>query len=63
MVSYLCNFARTGNPNHVGELPMWIASDKRQPRVMRLGGKAPRMGKPAAAKLMYTMFTTKPVGE
>ena len=63
MTDYLCNFARTGNPNHVGELPMWVASDKRQPRVMRLGGKTTRMGKPAAAKLLYTMFTTKPVGE
>ena len=63
MTDYLCNFARTGNPNHVGELPMWVASDKSQPRVMRLGGKATRMGKPAAAKLLYTMLTTKPVGE
>ena len=63
MTDYLCNFARTGNPNHVGELPMWIASDKSQPRVMRLGSKATRMGKPAAAKLIYTMLTTKPVGE
>ena len=63
MTSYLCNFARTGNPNHMGKLPMWIASDKSQPRVMRLGGKIIRMGKPAAAKLIYTMLTTKPVGE
>ena len=63
MTSYLCNFARTGNPNHMGKLPMWIASDKSQPRVMRLGGKITRMGKPAAAKLIYTMLTTKPVGE
>ena len=63
MTDYLCNFARTGNPNHVGELPMWVASDKRQPRVMRLGGKVTRMGKPAGAKLLYTMLTTKPVGE
>ena len=63
MTDYLCNFARTGNPNHVGELPMWVGSDRSQPRVMRLGGKATRMGKPAAAKLIYTMLTTKPVGE
>ena len=63
MTDYLCNFARTGNPNHVGELPMWVASDRSQPRVMRLGGKVTRMGKPAAPKLLYTMLTTKPVGE
>ena len=63
MTSYLCNFARSGNPNHMGKLPMWIASDKRQPRIMRLGGKSTRMGKPAAAKLIYTMLTTTPVGE
>ena len=63
MTDYLCNFARTGNPNHVGELPMWVASDRSQPWVMRLGGKVTRMGKPAAPKLLYTMLTTKPVGE
>ena len=63
IADYLCNFARTGNPNHMGKLPVWIASDKSQPRVMRLGGKSTRMGKPAAVKLIYTMLTTKPVGE
>ena len=63
MTDYLCNFARSGNPNHHGKLPTWIASDKRQPRVMRLGGKKTWMGKPSAGKLIYTMLTTKPVGE
>ena len=63
MTTYLCNFARTGNPNHTGNLPMWSASDKSQPRVMRLDGASIRMGKPASAMLIYTMLTTKPVGE
>jgi para-nitrobenzyl esterase len=63
MTDYLCNFARTGNPNHAGVLPTWIASDKSQPRVLRLGGKATRMGKPSALKLIHTMLTTKSVGE
>ena len=63
MTDYLCNFARTGNPNHSGKLPTWIASDRGQRRVLRLGGKATCMGKPAAAKLIYTMLTNKAVGE
>ena len=63
MTDYLCNFARTGNPNKSGALPTWIASDKGQNRVLRLGGKTTRMGKPATAKLIYTMLTTKSVGE
>lgn len=63
MTDYLCNFARTGNPNQSGKLPTWIASDKNQTRVMRLGGKATAMGRPATAKLIYTMLTNKAVGE
>lgn len=63
MTDYLCNFCRTGNPNKQGKLPTWIASDKSQTRVLRLGGKATRMGKPSVLKLIKTMFTTKSVGE
>ncbi len=63
MTDYLCNFARTGNPNNQGKLPIWIASDKTQKRVLRLGGKATRMGRPSALKLIKTMLTTKSVGE
>ena len=63
MVSYLCHFAKTGNPNHSGELPTWIASDKTQKRVLRLGEKDTHMGKASAVKLTWTMLTNKAVGE
>ena len=63
MVSYLCNFVETGNPNKGGELPTWVASDKRQKRVLRLGEKPTGMGKASTAKLVYTMLTNKAVGE
>ena len=63
MVSYLCNFAKTGDPNKAGELPTWIASDKHQKRVLCLGEKPTWMGKPSAAKLIKIMLTNKAVGE
>jgi para-nitrobenzyl esterase len=63
MVDYLCNFVKTGNPNQSGTLPTWIASDKNQKRVLRLGEGQTRMGKPSMAKMIYTMFTNKAVGE
>jgi len=63
MVSYLCNFVKTGNPNKGGELPTWIASDKTQQRVLRLGEKPTHMGKASMVKLAYTMITNKAVGE
>ena len=63
MVSYLCNFVRTGDPNKAGELPTWIASDKNQKRVMRLGEDKTGMGKPSKLKMLRTMLTNKAVGE
>ena len=63
MVSYLCNFARTGNPNKSGALPTWIASDRTQKRVLMLGEKETAMGKPNMLKMIYTMLTNKAVGE
>lgn len=63
MVRYLCNFARTGNPNKSGQLPTWIASGKGQRRVMMLGEQATGMGKPNMLKLIATMLTNKAVGE
>ena len=63
MVSYLCNFAKTGNPNKSGRLPTWIASGKGQNRVLILGEKDTHMGKPNLLKMICTMLTTKPVGE
>ena len=63
MVSYLCNFARSGNPNKGGQLPTWIASDKGQKRVLCLGEKDTHMAKPSLLKLIKTMLTNKAVGE
>ena len=63
MVAYLCNFVRTGDPNKAGELPTWIASDKNQKRVLRLGKKDTAMGRPGKLKQIYTMFTNKAPGE
>ena len=63
MISYLCNFVRTGNPNKSGQLPTWIASDKTQPRVMVLGEKESTMQRPSKLKMLYTMLTNKAVGE
>ena len=37
MISYLYNFARTGDPNKAAVLPTWIASGKGQNRVRCLG--------------------------
>ena len=63
MTSYLCNFVKTGNPNKGGELPTWVASDKRQTRVMRFGEKPTAMGRASMLKLVRTMLTNKAVGE
>ena len=63
MVSYLCNFARNGNPNKGGELPTWIASHKGQNRVLCLGEKPTGMRKPSLLKMVKTMLTNKAVGE
>jgi len=63
MVHYLCNFVKSGNPNKGGVLPTWIASDKGQKRVLRLGEPETGMGKASMTKLVYTMLTNKAVGE
>ena len=63
MVEYLCNFARKGEPNEPGKLPMWIASGDKNKQVMCLGENATGMRKPSALKMIYTMLTNKAVGE
>ena len=55
--------AMYGNPNQIEALPTWIASDKNQKRVLHLGEKDTRMGKPNMLKMIYTMLTNKAVGE
>ena len=63
MVRYLCNFAHSGNPNEGGVLPTWIASDKNQKRVLRLGEKKTHMCSPSTMQMVKTMLTNKAVGE
>lgn len=63
MVSYLCNFARTGNPNQSGVLPTWIASDVPQKRVLWLGEKPTHMAKTKALPLFVTMLKKRSTGE
>ena len=63
MVRYLCRFAKTGNPNHPGKLPVWQPLGEGQNKVLRLGEGETRMGKPAMAKMVMTMLTNKAVGE
>jgi para-nitrobenzyl esterase len=62
MTDYLCNFARTGDPNG-GELPAWLPSEKHQKQVMRLGEGKTGMLSPSVLKQIVTMFTNKAVGE
>ncbi len=63
MVSYLCNFVRTGDPNQADVLPAWTASNADQKRVMIIGEKDSRMAKPCMLKMIKTMLTNKAVGE
>ena len=63
MVSYLCNFVKTGDPNKAAQLPTWIASGKGQNRVLCLGEKETGMRKPSMLKMVKTMLTNKAVGE
>ena len=63
MVNYLCDFARTGNPNEGSGQPAWIASGKGQNRVLMLGEQKTTMGRPNMLKMIWTMLTNKAVGE
>ena len=62
MVSYLCNFVRTGDPNG-GNLPLWQPVDKRGSAALCLGEQEVSMRKPGMLKMIGTMLTNKAVGE
>lgn len=62
MVEYLCNFAKSGDPNS-DSLPVWVPSSKKQKKVMMLGEGETNMGKPSTLKMIKTMLTNKAVGE
>ena len=63
MTSYLCNFARTGNPNDDGNLPAWRPSSGKEKRVLMIGEKDACMARPSMLKMIHTMLTNKAVGE
>ena len=62
MSDYLCNFAKTGNPNGRG-LTEWKPAGAGKQEVLRLGEGNIRMGKVSKAKLLWTTLTNKNVGE
>lgn len=63
MVSSLCSFARTGNPNAEGVHPEWLAAAANQQQVMIIGEGESRMAKPSMLKMIKTMLTNIAVGE
>jgi para-nitrobenzyl esterase len=62
MTSFLCNFARSGDPNG-SALPVWAASDAGNKTVLMIGEGETRKAKPSLMKMIRTMLTNKAVGE
>ncbi len=62
MSEYLCNFVKTGTPNGAG-LAEWKQAKAGKKEVIRFGEGDIRMGKVSKAKLLWTTFTNKNVGE
>ena len=62
MTDYLCNFAKTGNPNS-DTLPVWETAASCKNKVMGFGEHATGMRKPSGLKMLITMLTNKAVGE
>ena len=62
MVNFLCNFARSGEPNG-SDLPVWAASNAHNKAVLMLGEGDTRMAKPSLIRMIKTMMINKAVGE
>ncbi|MBR5294138.1 MAG: carboxylesterase family protein [Oscillospiraceae bacterium] len=63
MVRYLCNFAKTGDPNRGDQVALWTPAQSAGKQVLRMGEKPTAMGKLSMLKLIHTMLTNKAVGE
>ena len=73
MTDYLCNFAKTGNPNDSGNesqntsfatnLPIWQSSLETKKNVLCMGESETSMKKPSKFKMIRTMLTSNAVGE
>ena len=61
MTTYLCNFAKNGNPNEQN-VPTWEPISKNG-QVLIIGEKPTKMGKASSLKLLKIMLTNKSVGE
>ncbi|MBQ7326799.1 MAG: carboxylesterase family protein [Clostridia bacterium] len=61
MTTYLCNFAKFGDPNGENQ-PAWAPTSEGK-RMLLLGEQPTKMGKPNMFKLTCTMLTNKAVGE
>ena len=61
MTTYLCNFAKNGDPNGESQ-PIWTPAAKDK-KVLMIGEKPTQMGNPSMLKLTKTMLTNKAVGE
>ena len=62
MIDYICNFAKTNNPNSQ-DLPLWREQNKKEKQVMHFGNGFVGMKKVNNNKLIHNMLTKKPVGE
>ncbi len=61
MTTYLCNFAKNGDPNGDNQ-PSWAPTSESK-NVLWLGENPTKMGSPSVLKMVGTMLTNKAVGE